>query len=79
MLLDELAVAGFFQAAGLLAKEFEAPLKTFGETVFGGWVWAVGKLELRVFFGHMGIGAPGFGLQDHCGAAQPGINGFFEG
>lgn len=40
VLLDELTVAGFFEAAGLLAEEFEAPVKTFGETVFGGRVFA---------------------------------------
>ena len=40
VLLDKLAIAGFFQATGLLAKEFEAPMKTFGEAVFGGWVFA---------------------------------------
>jgi len=40
VLLDEFAVAGFFEAAGLLAEEFEAPMKTFGEAVFGGWVFA---------------------------------------
>ena len=48
---DEFAVAGFLAAAGLLAEEFDASMKTFGEPMFGGWFFsgAFGSGELLVF------------------------------
>ena len=51
VLLDEFAVAGFLQAAGLLAEEFDASMKTFWEAMFGGWFFsgAFGSRNLLVF------------------------------
>ncbi len=48
---DELAVAGFLQAAGLLAEEFEAAMEAFWEPMLGGWFFsgAFGSGELLVF------------------------------
>ena len=36
VLLDELAIAGFGEAAGVLAEEFLAAMEAFGEAMFGG-------------------------------------------
>ncbi len=40
VLSDKLAVAGFLQAAGLLAEEFDASMKTFLEPILGGWFFS---------------------------------------
>ena len=36
VLLDEFTIAGFFEATGLLAEEFEAPMKAFGKQCLAG-------------------------------------------
>jgi hypothetical protein len=51
VLSDEFSVAGFFEAAGVLADEFDDSVEAFGKTVVGGRIiaGAIGGGELLVF------------------------------